>query len=69
MGMAEKQARYDELCAIVDGGGELTDLQANESVQLFYELNPDFRGWDAGDASLTPEDAWHAKANGSQVAG
>jgi hypothetical protein len=62
---AAKQARYDELRAIADAH-QSTDLQSNERIQLYHELHPESKDWDS---DLTPEDIWHAKANGSFVAG
>lgn len=67
--MQAKQARYDELCAKDDAGQALSQLEMNESTQLFYELDESRQYWRDEHPDLTPEDTWHAKRDGSKVAG
>jgi hypothetical protein len=64
-----KKARYDALGAKDDSGAILTQLEQCEITQLYYELYPSHQYWRSDSPNTTPEDLYHAKANGSMVAG
>ncbi len=58
----DRLARYNELAAKEEEDPEgLTDLETEESVQLFYELHPDEQYWRDQQPDMTPENFFHAK--------
>ena len=63
MNTQEKQNRYDELCTKADEikakGGEISEHEQTERIQLYYELHPDDQYWRQLSPQVTPEDLWH----------
>lgn len=50
-----KQERYEELC---EKDENMTDEEITESVQLFYELDPNRQYWREHAPDMTPQSIW-----------